>query len=62
MSGYYYLGELASANGGSNFVWAKNEEERNKLWAARHNAFYAALSLRPGCRVLIPLIPYEYIN
>ena len=25
-------------------------EERRRLWAARHNAYFAAVSSRPGCR------------
>ena len=43
-------GELARENGGSLFRWATKEEERQKLWEARHNALYAALALKPGCR------------
>ncbi|MEE6499611.1 hypothetical protein FKM82_003514 [Ascaphus truei] len=42
--------EITQLNGGSDFTWAKDQEQRNKLWAARHNAWYAALALRPGCR------------
>ncbi|KAM4614285.1 putative D-lactate dehydrogenase, mitochondrial [Discoglossus pictus] len=42
--------EITQQNGGSDFTWAKDQEERNKLWTARHNAWYAALALRPGCR------------
>ena len=43
-----YVGEIASMNGGSDFMWAKDAEDRNKLWNARHNAYYSALSLKPG--------------
>jgi D-lactate dehydrogenase (cytochrome) len=25
-------------------------EDRTRLWQARHNAFYAAVALRPGCK------------
>lgn len=34
------------------FEWAKTPEERNKLWTARHNAYFAALSAHPGTRVI----------
>nr|KAF6407087.1 lactate dehydrogenase D [Molossus molossus] len=42
--------EITQYNGALNFSWAKEAEERNQLWAARHNAWYAALALRPGCK------------
>jgi D-lactate dehydrogenase (cytochrome) len=42
------FGELATANGGSNFRWETEPEARDRLWRARHQAGYAALSLRPG--------------
>nr|XP_033796815.1 probable D-lactate dehydrogenase, mitochondrial isoform X2 [Geotrypetes seraphini] len=42
--------EITQMNGGSKFSWAKDQETRNKLWMARHNAWYAALGLRPGSK------------
>jgi D-lactate dehydrogenase (cytochrome) len=42
--------ELAAAQGGTEFRWASSAEERNKLWHARHNAHYALMAMRPGCR------------
>jgi D-lactate dehydrogenase (cytochrome) len=40
---------IAADHGGSAFKYATDAEDRSKLWKARHNAWYAALSLRPGC-------------
>lgn len=42
--------EITRHNGASHFSWAKEAEERNWLWTARHNAWYALLALRPSCK------------
>ena len=44
------FGEIAGELGGGPFLWTTVAEERAKLWKARHNAYYAGLALRPGCR------------
>ncbi len=44
--------ELAFANGGLNFEWARHPEDRSRLWQARHDAYFAALALRPGMRAV----------
>ncbi|BAE51789.1 FAD-binding oxidoreductase [Paramagnetospirillum magneticum] len=41
---------IATEFGAEGFQWATGAEERTKLWAARHNAYYAGVGLRPGCR------------
>jgi D-lactate dehydrogenase (cytochrome) len=44
--------ELANEHGGQAFEWASTPEARTKLWTARHNAYFAALQSRPGCRAI----------
>jgi D-lactate dehydrogenase (cytochrome) len=40
---------ISRGHGGGAFAWARNVEDRNRLWRARHEAFYAAVGLRTGC-------------
>ena len=42
--------ELATDNGASGFRWATDTAARNKLWQARHDAYWAALASQPGCK------------
>lgn len=41
---------IVAENGGKDFEWANAPEERNRLWKARHNAFYAVVSQRPNAK------------
>jgi D-lactate dehydrogenase (cytochrome) len=42
--------DIVHGHGGMDFEWANRPEDRNRLWSARHNAYFAGLQLRPGCR------------
>ena len=44
--------EIASEHGGHAFEWATTPEERTRLWTARHNAYFAAIQSKPGCRAI----------
>ncbi|MBK7503477.1 MAG: FAD-binding protein [Polaromonas sp.] len=44
--------DIATEFGGTAFDWASTPEARTKLWTARHNAYFAAVQSRPGCRVI----------
>lgn len=42
--------DVTDEHGGSAFRWTSSLEERAKLWEARHNALYATIASRPGCK------------
>jgi D-lactate dehydrogenase (cytochrome) len=44
---------IVAEHGGQDFQWAATPEERSRLWEARHNVYFAALQLRPGCRSIV---------
>jgi len=44
--------EIASEHGGEGFRWATTPEERKKLWAARHRAYFAGLQMKAGSRTV----------
>jgi D-lactate dehydrogenase (cytochrome) len=41
---------IADDLGGANFEWATRPEDRTRLWQGRHDAYFACLQLKPGCR------------
>ena len=43
--------ELSKDNNGSSFKWAKNLEDRNKLWQARWDVYYSVKALNDNGRV-----------
>ena len=44
--------DIAAEHLGEGFEWAVRAEDRSRLWNARHNAFFAMLQLKPGCRAV----------
>jgi D-lactate dehydrogenase (cytochrome) len=44
--------EIMKGHGVGDFQWASEATDRSRLWKMRHNAYFAAKALRPGCRVL----------
>lgn len=47
------FGEIIADHGGSGYEWATKPEDRNALWTARHNAYFAILASRPGARAVV---------
>jgi D-lactate dehydrogenase (cytochrome) len=45
------FGAIAEEFGGDRFRWETREEDRAKLWQARHDAYFAVRGLRPGVSV-----------
>ncbi|PJE28116.1 putative FAD-linked oxidoreductase [Pseudooceanicola marinus] len=45
--------EIARDAGATHIDWSTDPDTRNKLWAARHDSYWAALALRPGCKGLV---------
>jgi len=51
---------ITEDHGGLDFQWANRPEDRNKLWQARHDAHYANVAARPGCRGCRPMSVYRF--
>jgi D-lactate dehydrogenase (cytochrome) len=47
------FGAIAEEYGGGPFDWATRTEDRNKLWTARHNSYFACCAAAPGKRAFV---------
>ena len=45
--------EIAAEEGGGDYEWAERAEDRNRLWTARHDAYWAGRDLRPGAEAVV---------
>ena len=56
--------EIAAGFDGSGFRWATDTTERNKLWQARHDAYWACLALKPGHQGIATdaIVPISRLN
>jgi len=46
------FGGIAEECGARGFDWARQAEARNRLWQARHDAYWATQGLRPGVQAM----------
>jgi D-lactate dehydrogenase (cytochrome) len=46
------FGEIAAEFGGGPFEWATRQEDRSRLWDARHHAAMSNFALRPGAQMI----------
>ncbi len=46
------FGEIVAEHGGADFDWATKPEDRNALWALRHDGYYAILASRKGATAM----------
>jgi len=47
-----WVQDIAQDHGAEAFEWATTPEERTRLWTARHNAYFAAIQSKPGCKAV----------
>lgn len=45
------FGEIVDANRGGTLCVARQVEDRNRLWKARHNAYFASKAMRPNAKI-----------
>ncbi len=56
--------EIATGLNGLGFIWATEAAARTRLWQARHDAYWAALALKPGHKGIATdaIVPISRLN
>jgi D-lactate dehydrogenase (cytochrome) len=54
--------EICQQNKSNDFKWSIDLDERNKLWQARHNIWFAFKALHPNRKVIIYIILIKTFN
>ncbi|NKB88093.1 MAG: FAD-binding protein [Acidobacteria bacterium] len=47
------MAEICGGHGGTGFRWATQQEDRTRLWRARHRAYFAAMAMGPGRKAMV---------
>jgi len=47
------MAEICGAHGGADFRWVTKQEDRTRLWRARHRAYFAVMAMAPGKKAII---------
>ena len=50
---FFFKEEICKENNCKQFNWSTDLEERNKLWQARHNSWFAHKALFPNKKVIL---------
>lgn len=47
------MAEICGAHGGADFRWVTKQEDRTRLWRARHRAYFAVMAMAPGKKAMV---------
>ena len=47
------MAQICKAHGGEDFRWVTRQEDRSRLWSARHRAYFAVMAMAPGKKAMV---------